>query len=389
MSDIVKYYHSDLPGAPVLSGTAGAMAAVLDACLANGWGLLTAQSASVASGVCTLTFATGHAFEPLIVALVAGAGVAAINGEQRVTSTSTNTISFAAPGVPDGPVSGAITAKVAPAGWLKLFSGANKAVYKPAAVDASGCVVRIDDTAPRYARMRAYESMTDVDTGVGPTPTDTQLAGGLYIPKSPEANATRRRWVVVASDRFVHFAATSGGTLYPDDYASIAFGDFPSLKAGDAYNFIVVGDVADTSASGSPGMQNSLHSAYGSIGSYVVRSYIQSGGSISAFLYKPGQLNSYWSGSPNYATGPNPISNTIDICPTLLLEGPSFNGNRRGEIPGLYGIPHYLGSGFDNRQQLTPAVGLPGHVLITLRIGGYQTAAQSSRFALDITGPWS
>lgn len=114
MSDIVKYYHSELPGAPVLSGTAGAMAAVLDACLVNGWGLLTAQSATVSGGVCTLTFAVGHAFEPLTVALVAGAGVAAINGEQRVTGTTTNTISFAAPGVPDGSVSGTITAKVAP-----------------------------------------------------------------------------------------------------------------------------------------------------------------------------------------------------------------------------------------------------------------------------------
>lgn len=385
----VRYFHADLPGAPVGTGLAGSLIAILDACLVNGWGLLTAQSASVSGEVCTLGFGTGHAFEPLIVGLVAGAGTAAINGEHRITATTTNTVSFPAPGVPDGPVSGTITIKVAPAGWLKLFSGANKAVYKPAAPDASGCVVRIDDTPGRYARMRAYESMSDVDTGIGPTPTDAQLSGGLFIPKSPEANSTRRRWVLAASDRFVHFSITAGSTLYQDDYASIAFGDFPSLKAGDAYNFVVVGDISDTSSSSSPGFQNSLHSANGSIGSYVVRSYIQSGGSVSAYLYKPGLLNNYWSGYPSYATGPNPISNTIDICPTLLLEGQNYNGNRRGEIPGLYGIPHSLGSGFDNRQQLTPAVGLPGHVLITLRIGGYQTAAQSSRFALDITGPWS
>lgn len=385
----VKYFHADLPGAPVGNGLGGSLIAILDACLNTGWGLLTAQSASVSGEVCTLGFATGHAFEPLIVALVAGAGTAAINGEHRITATTTNTVSFPAPGVPDGPVSGTITIKVAPAGWLKLFSGANKAVYKPAAPDASGCVVRIDDTPGRYARLRAYESMSDVDTGIGPTPTDAQLSGGLFIPKSPEANSTRRRWVVVASDRFVHFSITAGSTAYQDDYASIAFGDFPSLKAGDAYNFVVVGDISDTSSSGSPGFQNSLHSAYGSTGAYVVRSYIQSGGAIPVYLYKPGMMGSGFSGSPASATGPNPISNTIDICPTLFLEGTAYTGNRRGEIPGLYGIPHNLGSGFDNRQQLTPAIGLPGHVLITLRIGGYSIITQSSRFALDVTGPWS
>ena len=31
----VKYFHSELPGAPVLSGTAGSLQAVLDACLVN------------------------------------------------------------------------------------------------------------------------------------------------------------------------------------------------------------------------------------------------------------------------------------------------------------------------------------------------------------------
>lgn len=389
-STAVKYFHAGLPGAPVGTGLAGSLIAILDACLVNGWGLLTAQSASVSGEVCTLGFGTGHAFEPLIVGLVAGAGTAAVNGEHRISSTTTNTVSFPVPGVPDGPVSGTITIKVAPAGWLKLFSGANKAAYKPAPPDASGCVVRIDDTPGRYARLRAYESMTDVDTGIGPTPTDAQLSGGLFIPKSPEANSTGRRWVLAASDRFVHFSIAAGSTIYQDDYASIAFGDFPSLKAGDAYNFVVVGDTTDSSGSGSPGFSNALHKSFGATGAYVVRSYIQSGGAVPVYLYKPGMLGGdVYSGSPSSAVGPNPISNTIDVCPTLFLEGSSYNGNRRGEIPGLYGIPHNLGSGFDNRQQLTPAIGLPGHVLITLRIGGYQTVSQSSRFALDITGPWS
>lgn len=392
MSDIVYYYHSDMPDAPGLSGTAGAMVAVLDACLVNGWGLRTAQSANVASGVCTLTFATGHAFEPLIVALVAGAGVAAINGAQRVTSTTTNTISFAAPGVPDGPVSGTITAKIAPAGWIKPYAGTNKGAYKSPAPNASGCVARIDDTLARYARLRAYKSMTDIDTGDGPTPMDVQLAGGLYIPKSNVADTAARRWVVVASEKFVHLAIATSST-YPNDYASIAFGDFPSLKAGDAFNFLVVGDPWDTSASGSPGAANALHVGGGAAGAYIVCSYAQIGGAIPAYLYKPGFANlSAYSGQQGsgitWPAGPSPINGSIEICPTLILEGSLTSGSRRGELPGLYGIPHALGAAFDSKDILTPAIGLAGHTLVTLRFHGYTTAAQSSRFAVDVTGPW-
>lgn len=390
MSTSVKYFHSELPGAPVLSGTAGSLLAVLDACLVNGWGLLTAQSVSVVAEVCTLTFATAHAFEPLTVAVVAGAGTAAINGEQRVTVTSTNSISFSAPGVPDGPVSGTITAKIAPAGWVKTFSDTDKSAYKSAAPDASGCVARIDDRSGRFARLRAFKSMTDVDTGVGPTPMDAQVSGGLYILKSDLSNTASRRWVVVASDRFVHLAIAPSGT-YVVDYDSVAFGDFPSLKSGDAYNFVVVGDIYDMSGSTSPGTYNALHFGQSSSGAYIVCSYTQIGGAVPASLYKPGFVSGNFSGAQvggSFPVGPNPINGGVEICPTMLLEG-NLNGNRRGEIPGLYGIPHALGASFDSKDQLVPAVGLPGHVLIALRIGGYQAASSSGRFALDVTGPWS
>ena len=117
MSTSVKFFHSEMPDAPKLPGIVGSMIAVLDACLVNGWGLLAAQSASVAGEVCTLSFATGHAFEVDTVALVAGAAVAEINGEQRVSEAGTNLVRFPAPGVADGPVGGAVTIKIAPAGW--------------------------------------------------------------------------------------------------------------------------------------------------------------------------------------------------------------------------------------------------------------------------------
>lgn len=382
MDTSVKYLHSELPGAPVLNGTAGSLIAVLDACLVTGWGLLTASGVTVSGGVATATFATTHAFEPGTVALVAGAGAAAINGEARLSATSTNSISWPVTGVADGPVSGAITVKIAPAGWSRV-AGTNKAAYKSGNPSASGCWARIDDSAGRYARLRAYESMTDVDTGVGPTPTEIQQAGGLYISKSDAASSSPRKWIVVASDKFI-VLLTAHYSSYVNDYAPFCWGDFPSLKAGDAYNFLVSADTSDLSTNPSVGRGGSMGSWAGTTGIFLVRSYAQVGGSISGYTLKPG-LQDTWSGSTSLALGPNPINNSLDVIPTILIDGTSSLGNRRGAVPAIYAIPHRLGDLYDSKQPISAIIGLPGHVLIGVRFGGN---AGNSRFAVDITGPW-
>jgi len=58
------------------------------------------------------------------------------------------------------------TAK-APLGWTQEFSGTNKAVFRNNPTTGSGYRLRIDDTQAREARMRAYTTMTNVDTGTG------------------------------------------------------------------------------------------------------------------------------------------------------------------------------------------------------------------------------
>lgn len=386
-STAVKFLHSELPGAPVLSGTAGSLIAVLDACLANGWGLLTASAVNVASGVATATFTSGHSAEVDSVILVAGAGTAALNGEQRVTSKGSLTVSWPAPGVADGPIAGTITVKLAPAGWTKAHAGTDKAAYRSLSPSATGAHIRIDHTAARFARMRGYASMSDVDTGTDPTPSDAQVAGGLYVPVSNAASAVARRWMIVASDRFVHILIAHHD-LYQTDYGLCSAGDFPSLKAGDAYRFLVAGEILDNSSGGSPGTYNALHNYAGSVGTYVMRPYSQVGGSVPVYVYKPGFTVQAWSGHGNHPVGPNPINSGIDLCPTLFLEGANQTGNRRGEVPGLYGIPHYLGAAFESRDRIPAAIGLPGHTLIAVRFFGTISPTLSYRAAIDITGSW-
>lgn len=377
----VKYLHSELPGAPVLNGTAGSLIAVLDACLVTGWGLLTASSVTVSGGVATAAFATSHAFKPDTVIQVAGATPAGLNGQQRVTSTTTNSVSWAAPGVADGVATGTITVKLAPAGWSKM-ADANKAAYKSGNPSASGCWARIDDSAGRYARLRAYESMTDVDTGVGPTPTDMQQNGGLYLPKSNAASSSPRAWICVASDKFV-LLMVAHYDYYSTDYAPFCFGDFPSLKAGDAYNFVTAADTGDTSANSSVGNNMPLVYTGGTNGVYIVRSYLQVGGSVNGYMLKPGLLSQ--SGGSANPPVPNPVNNSIDIIPTLLIEGYTALNPRRGQIPGLYGLPHAMLNLYESKETIGPVIGLPGHVLIGVRFGG---GSGSMRYAVDITGPW-
>lgn len=108
----VKYYHSGQRGAPVLSGTAGALKTLLQTCLVSGFGLVTVTSITVADGVATAAVNSGDSFSTDAPVLISGAMPGALNGEFRVLTSGLANFTFAAPGVPDGAASGTITAKV-------------------------------------------------------------------------------------------------------------------------------------------------------------------------------------------------------------------------------------------------------------------------------------
>ena len=229
-----KSFSSDMTGAAVLSGTAGALIAVLDSVLVNGFGSVSVTGLAVASSVATATVAAGHSFKVGSVALVAGATPSGLNGEKRVLTVASNTFTFDATGVSDGSATGTITAKVAAAGWTKQYTGTNIAVYKMGGVEGTGFVLRVDDTGTTVARVRGYEVMSDANTGTGPFPTTAQWAdSGLWWSKSNAASAAARPWRIVADDRgFFYFCKQADtGAEHQGNY----FGDILSLKSNDPY----------------------------------------------------------------------------------------------------------------------------------------------------------
>ena len=106
-------FDSSQVGAPVLSGSAGALRAVIKACLVDGFGAGPVASSTVAAGVATVAFSGSHPYRVGSVIQIAGATPSALNGNKRTSTVVGSSITFSAPGVPDGVAPGTITAKTA------------------------------------------------------------------------------------------------------------------------------------------------------------------------------------------------------------------------------------------------------------------------------------
>lgn len=240
----VKFFRSTMPGAPALRGQAGSLISLLDACLVNGWGSQTASSVIIVGGVATATFPSDHAAAVESVVLVAGATPAGLNGEQKVTAVAPNVIRWATAEA-DGTATGTITVKMAGAGWNKVYSGTNLAVYKSADPQAHGQFLRVNDTGTTVARVIGYENMTAVSTGTGLFPTTTQLSGGFYWGKSETEGATEIPWSIAADSRAFYLnAAALSSTDWPDYKGGAAyfFGDLvPHSRSGDAFATLLTG----------------------------------------------------------------------------------------------------------------------------------------------------
>ena len=208
-----KWITQTMRGAPQIVAQPGAVILAIDALLLSGWGATTAVSITVQGGVATAVMNEGIYFEEFSVVLIAGVtSPAQLNGEAFVFSRTNKSISFITD-APDGVAAGNFTIKYAPVGgWEKTYSDTNKAVYRSLDPKSPGHFLRVDDTNPQSVRVRAFETMTDIDTGTGPYPTDAQCAGGGYWYKNYLATANNTVIpYVLAGDNLMMLVAISGG----------------------------------------------------------------------------------------------------------------------------------------------------------------------------------
>lgn len=203
----IKYFQAGQFDAPTLRGQNGSLIALLDACLVNGYGQVSVTSITLSGSTATVVTSAAHKMATGATALLAGSVEPEYNGEFQISVVDSVTFTIAVAGSPSSPATGAaITAKRAPAGFSKVFSGTNKAVYR--SKDASGVrhyLQVIDDGTTtggaREAKIRGYVSMSDVDTGSEPFPTVAQSSIGLLSYKSGSIDATNRPWKLISDGK--------------------------------------------------------------------------------------------------------------------------------------------------------------------------------------------
>ena len=380
-------FDSSQVGAPVLSGSAGALRAVIKACLVDGFGAGPVATLTVSGGIATATYAGAHPFKVGYVAQFAGATPAGLNGNKVILSATGTSVTFAAPGVPDGAATGTITSKAAPAGWQELFAGAlaNVIALKPSVVEATGCVLRVDDTDTINARVRAYEAMSDISTGVGMTPLESQAAGGLWWPKSATANATARAWILVADARGFYLAVAPAGG---DRYTLLFAGDIASLKSGDAYGYLLTGNQGDqTNASSVPDGCVGYSHRSARTGAYLVRSHTAIGQSTAVQrlgAHHNGSTADVYAGTAGYSLGayPNGANNGL-LTGALELHAAGL----RGTLPGLLHPVQDCGTSFATGATVDGTDDLAGRRLLAIRTGPPAGGTVGTVF-IDTTGNW-
>ena len=198
-----------------------------------------------------------------------------------------------------------------------------------------------------------------VGTGSGqfPTPAQSLTSGHIVIRKSASADATGRAWVLFADSSTFYLFIATGDTA--GVYLTFMFGDVFSMKgSSDAYRCVIHGRAQENSGAGGATVDNQdlIYPCAGvganGPGMFMARSY--SGGGTSITTQKMGDMNAL--GASVTASGaamvgvfqtPNGPDNSIYLSSVKIIE--LVGVINRGRLRGVYQICHPLAS-FANGQ---------------------------------------
>ena len=388
MSTSIKFFHNEMSGAPVLSGTPGALIAVLDACLVNGWGTQTVDSVVIAGGVATVTRASGHPFEADMVAQIAGATVTggSINGQRKILSTTATSYTFSAAGIPNQTAGGSITHQIASAGWSKPFSATDVAVYRSLDPTSTQFYLWVNDTTTLAALARGYESMVNINDDTSRFPRDGQVPGGFRWFKSNYEDSAPRRWLLIADGVRFYFMTDHWGPSGNNHSLYGFFGDIAAAGSNDAYRCAINGFPSDDTSTPGSNSFSELDHAYSSGNAYLARPQFGIGQPVKVVGSYPTFMNGTsgdrsGSVSTDHIQFPNSSDGGVYVAPFFVTNSSDFC--LRGRFPGLYAIPQRVGTSvFAHRQRITPVNGLPDRKLMVVN-------SFYGCFAFDVTGPWT
>jgi len=259
------------------------------------------------------------------------------------------------------------------AGWTIGQTTTNKRQYIMAA-GGTGFSLYVDDTAPggggaREARVCGFQSMSAITpTGVGQFPTSSQSTigvGTLVIRKSASADATVRKWTIVADGHTFYLFVETGDYTNTLATLAFAFGDFFSYASSDLSNCIIIGRTIENNSGAVQGGTTNIYEPLPILslmngaglsntitGHFVAANYTNLGGSIAVGKHsdqaKMGCANGGSGQIVGYqGTWNNSTSNSIFTLQFVYPNGPDnglfqspifihHNGFVRGYLKGLW-----------------------------------------------------
>lgn len=390
----IKIFKSSDQGAPSLYGQVGQMITFLDAVLQNGYGSVNVSSITRSGTTATVTTATPHGLSTGDSATIGGAAQADYNIDAVVTVLTATTFTYDVANSPTTPATGTITAKRSPVGYTKVFTGTNKAVYRCNDLSSNRHYLRILDDGggtggAQEARVFAYETMTDVDTGTNVFPTAAQSTYGYLWRKSSTTDTTPKTWIVISDGKFFYLMVQHTNTTLSmtnsDANFGCSFGDVISYKPGDVWATMLTGNTSQAStssnANGLMAAQTSITAASSFTSSLVLaRNYTAVAGAQYVGLYGTG-LSGTCLGTTAAISYPHAIDNGFYMAPVVITQGsPAL---LRGRLPGAYECMH--GRALNNLDIIENVQGMSGRKFMCLY------GSNSSSFGnlmIDITGPW-
>jgi hypothetical protein len=395
VSNKVKWMHSGMTGAPVLTNNWGSLTALLDALLVNGFHLKPVSSLTRDGATATAVVGSAHGYLVDQVVRIEGCEEPEYNGEFTITAITQTSIQFAVPGEPASPATTVlgISAKIAPLGFEIAFNGENKRAYRTPNPLSNRPFLRVDDSLPegytttwaKFGRVTLAEDMVDIDTFVGArAPFDPAAPTRNELP-SGDNGAGARSWVLVGDDRAFFLACASGWG--GDRRVLYTFTDFDSYKPGDNYASLLTASDRYQTVGAWPVSYPaeecySTHSLH-TTGKICMRDYTQVGGNVRLGLFSLNDGNNQnVSGRSASIPFPNGPDYGLILHPIYLRES---SGHLRGILPGMYWI--HQNQPYAHLTLIDQVLGYPERKFLIVTLD-YAHEGNTSGFAFDITGPW-
>ena len=360
----VKYLDSEMFGAQYMNGLSanGRLITVLDQCLVNGFNQFNLSSISInGDGLAVVTSSGAHNlrmirsdFGPVL--QLSGAGQ--MSSEWRLEEIISDTEFTVQTTLPAMNISlGGMTAKYAPLGWKKKYSGTNLAAYARTDPLATIPMLRISDTSTNIARSMMYETMSGISTG-------TNATAEIWTYKSSETNANNRPWRLIGNGRTMYFFINGDWNWA----GGIVFGDFQSYVPDDPWACYFS---SGPTSSGAGTYLNFGNLTPAAAGNYICRRYDGIGGNITSARYS--HFRTSVAGNNGNPTYPTLTTGKVHYWPIEIWDGTSFP---RGLAAGCYNPIHLIDDGS----------------LLTLDNGkmaiSQMTYGATRRLLIQIEGPW-